>query len=96
MSESENKSEIMEKLCSADPEKKLPGIDAKNTIISQQDLQDYENLKNTINSCVKQILKERKMMYKLEQRIIDLERTIEHLTQYPMTNTNDGWYYNNP
>lgn len=38
----------------------------------------------------------RNMIHKLEQRIIDLERTIEHLTQYPMMNTNDGWYYNNP
>tara|TARA_Y100001951_G_scaffold103835_1_gene113668 strand:+ start:1391 stop:1588 length:198 start_codon:yes stop_codon:yes gene_type:complete len=57
---------------------------------------DYENLKNTIKSCVKEILKERNIIHKLEQRIIDLERTIEHLTQYPMMNTNDGWYYNNP
>ena len=37
-----------------------------------------------------------KVIRSLEQRIIDLERTIEHLTQYPMMNTNDGWYYNNP
>tara|TARA_Y100001963_G_scaffold143363_1_gene214162 strand:+ start:406 stop:597 length:192 start_codon:yes stop_codon:yes gene_type:complete len=57
---------------------------------------EIENLKKTIKSCAKELIKERKIIQQLEERIIVLERSIEHLTQYPMMNTNDGWYYNNP